>query len=295
MTRFSIIIPLYNCAEYIQECIDSILENGYDNNLLQIIVINDGSTDESLLKLKKYKNKISVHSKDNGNWGSVVNYVKNKVALTGDYITILDADDKYLPGFFEAVSKNSGEDIVVSNFYKWSNKKTKKMYVIWGKSRVINNINVCRSPICHPHGKLYRKELFLKLPNLMEKVYFLDGYVYHYLLNQSKSVYFISKAYAYWRCDRIGNSTNMELTEMKAKQFANHFQLVSDCGSGVVLKATIISYSFYKLLKKYNLKINLHSKKTNIEWFPFFLRIVFLLVFKLLPYTKNVIYYDENK
>ena len=48
----SIIVPVYNCEEYIEKCIDSILHQTYQN--FEVIVINDGSKDNTLEKLKKY-------------------------------------------------------------------------------------------------------------------------------------------------------------------------------------------------------------------------------------------------
>ena len=53
----SIIVPVYNCEEYIEKCIDSILHQTYQN--FELIVINDGSKDNTLEKLKKYINKNS--------------------------------------------------------------------------------------------------------------------------------------------------------------------------------------------------------------------------------------------
>ena len=53
----SIIVPVYNCEEYIEKCIDSILHQTYQN--FEVIVINDGSKDNTLEKLKKYINKNS--------------------------------------------------------------------------------------------------------------------------------------------------------------------------------------------------------------------------------------------
>lgn len=48
--KISIIIPVYNCKDYIENCVDSIITQTYQN--IEIILVNDGSTDESLKKLK---------------------------------------------------------------------------------------------------------------------------------------------------------------------------------------------------------------------------------------------------
>ncbi|MCX8966990.1 glycosyltransferase [Erwinia psidii] len=91
---FSLIVPVYNAAQYLETCIDSILlqsENNYE-----IIIVDDGSTDNSLVILDKYKNdeRVNVLSKENGGVSSARNYGLN--VAKGDYISFVDADD-FLP------------------------------------------------------------------------------------------------------------------------------------------------------------------------------------------------------
>lgn len=87
--KISIIIPVYNAEKYIEKCLDSVLNQTYKN--IEIIVINDGSTDNSYDVLKKYKNKIIlINQKNHG-----VSYSRN-VGIdksTGDYIMFIDGDD----------------------------------------------------------------------------------------------------------------------------------------------------------------------------------------------------------
>ena len=94
----SVVIPVYNCAEYIGECIDSVAEQTYDN--IEIIVVNDGSKDESEKiiknKKKKYRN-ILYYKQRNKGVSAARNLGINKAK--GEYITFVDADDlvgKYL-------------------------------------------------------------------------------------------------------------------------------------------------------------------------------------------------------
>ena len=94
----SVIIPVYNCEEYIGECIDSVAEQTYDN--IEIIVVNDGSKDESenIIKDKKkrYRN-ILYYKQRNKGVSAARNLGINKAK--GEYITFVDGDDlagKYL-------------------------------------------------------------------------------------------------------------------------------------------------------------------------------------------------------
>ncbi|MGL4358161.1 MAG: glycosyltransferase [Cetobacterium sp.] len=66
---FTVIIPCFNVEKYISKCLDSLLNQNYDINLLQILVIDDGSTNDELKKIiKKYQDKyknIEYHYKKN--------------------------------------------------------------------------------------------------------------------------------------------------------------------------------------------------------------------------------------
>ena len=274
--KFSVIIPLYNCASYVEECIESILNNDYDMDNIQIIVVNDGSTDNSLEVVSKYKDKIEIYTKVNGNWGSVINYVKNNVRLTGDYITILDSDDKLCENFFIEFDNKNNSDILISNFYKFNIKKMKRMNVIWGKTRLINNIDKCRSPVCHPLGKLYKKELFLSLNELPEHKSFLDGIVFHELLSKAVSVFYINKELSLWRFERPGNSTTMEWNKEKTTQFHFFLQSISNFGSS----GAAILLSFSKIIRSSLLKykLNIIIKDININWIPCLLRFLVILI-----------------
>lgn len=88
--KVSVIIPCYNVENYINKCLDSVLNSSLKE--LEIIVINDGSTDSTLDKIKKYKDKrIILIDKKNGGVASARN--EGLKVATGEYITFLDSDD----------------------------------------------------------------------------------------------------------------------------------------------------------------------------------------------------------
>lgn len=92
MKLFSIIIPVYNIQSYIGKCIDSILNQTY--NSYEVIVVDDGSIDNSYSISLKYSNdynNITVYSKKNGGVSSARNY--GMKYATGKYILFLDGDD----------------------------------------------------------------------------------------------------------------------------------------------------------------------------------------------------------
>ena len=88
----SIIIPVYNTAKYLRQAIDSVIKQTHQN--LQIICVNDGSTDQSLAILEEYANKdarIEVITQENSGLSAARN--RGLKSVKGDYVLFLDSDD----------------------------------------------------------------------------------------------------------------------------------------------------------------------------------------------------------
>ena len=115
--KFSIIIPLYNKEKYIRRVLDSILNQDYKD--FEIIVVNDGSTDNSRLVVNKIvDDRIKIVNKENGGVSSARN--RGIDEAHGEWVLFLDADDILLPGalrsFYDATIKFKAVKVIVSNF-----------------------------------------------------------------------------------------------------------------------------------------------------------------------------------
>lgn len=115
----SIIIPVYNVEDYLEQCLESIVNQTYKD--LEIIIINDGSTDNSLSICQNFATKdtrVKVINKDNEGQGICRN-LGIKLA-TGDYVTFVDSDDYYDIDAIEqlvlGLSKSS--DLVIGGYKK---------------------------------------------------------------------------------------------------------------------------------------------------------------------------------
>ena len=94
MEKVSVIIPMHNSSKYILECIDSVINQTYKE--LEIILVDDKSSDKTIRKIKNIKDKRIKIIKFNKNMGAAAARNKGIEAATGDYICFLDSDDYWI-------------------------------------------------------------------------------------------------------------------------------------------------------------------------------------------------------
>ena len=91
--KVSVVVPAYNLARYLGRAIDSALAQDWPAEALEVIVVDDGSTDETQQVLGAYGERIRVVRQDNG--GLVRAVDRGLAEVTGDYVALLDADDEW--------------------------------------------------------------------------------------------------------------------------------------------------------------------------------------------------------
>lgn len=149
MDLISIVVPVYNAEKYIGVCVNSVLEQTYSN--FELLLINDGSKDNTLEVLKSYKDsRIKVFSFENQGAGKTRN--RGIQLSTGKYITFVDSDDyidkDYLERLHQEIQDN---DVLISGYKKVSLEDHSLMYVsnpkvsVWDEFRYVATC-----------GKLYR-------------------------------------------------------------------------------------------------------------------------------------------
>lgn len=193
MHRISIIIPLYNKENYILQCIDSIINQSYNN--FEIVIVDDGSTDKSIEKVKSVvDHRIKIVSKKNGGVSSARNEgIKNAI---GNWILFLDADDKLednaLQHFIESINLYPNIKIFVSNFYiisnnkkiPYSNRKKKKQIENPLKEIWYQNI------YARPGNTLINKDIFVNYGGYIQNMKYNEDYEFSLrLLSYYKIVY----------------------------------------------------------------------------------------------------------
>ncbi|MBE6677740.1 MAG: glycosyltransferase family 2 protein [Ruminococcaceae bacterium] len=159
----SVIIPVYNCEKYIERCVNSLLCQSFND--FELIIVNDGSTDNTervCQKLQEKDGRIRLHNKENGGVSSARNFGMENAK--GDYISFLDGDDyvpqNYLSVLFEAVK---GAEISVCDIACIKNGKETKRFTC--KKKTLNTIEAIELLLSRkdinsgPYGKLFSKNV----------------------------------------------------------------------------------------------------------------------------------------
>lgn len=213
-TKVSIIVPIYNMENYLEKCIESIIEQSYKN--IEIILINDGSIDKSEIICKKYQMKdyrIKLISTKNEGVSNARNL--GIEASTGEYISFIDPDDtvdkKYIEKLLICIKKYScdvvfclekdvypdlkksydiklkDEKSLSNNFYKDFYLIAEQFHASWGKlykSDIIKKYNI-KFPlnIVVSEDHIFNQE-YLKYV----KTYgFLNEHLYNYYIRKNNS------------------------------------------------------------------------------------------------------------
>ena len=158
MAKVSIIIPTYNVEEYLEECMDSVVRQTLQD--IEIICINDGSTDGSLEILKRYAQndkRIIIVDKENGGYGIGMNIGLDKA--TGEYIGIVEPDDFVPLNMYEDlynIAEKENLDFVKADFYRFKRSGNGNMDLVYNHlSKNEEDYNVVFNPSTDPKTLLY--------------------------------------------------------------------------------------------------------------------------------------------
>lgn len=239
----SVIVPVYNSEKYIEECIQSVLTQSYND--FELIIVDDGSTDNSYFICKKYAeqdDRVKLIKKKNAGVSSA-RYEGLKVSQ-GEYITFLDNDDVWLPDFlkFTIEIMNDETDIVVvssdsvlsekipsyieSLLYINKNDEIVEEYI--GSQAAEEIIDFSRYKISKPlWGKLYRKEFLLNLhleiyANKIPILFLEDVFALNIILINARKVRFSNQILYIQRILSASQSHSGKLSEFYFNQIDSY-------------------------------------------------------------------------
>lgn len=151
--KVSVVVPCYNVSQYIRECLDSLIYQTLKE--IEIICVNDGSTDNTLDILKEYASfdsRVKIIDKPNSGYGNTMNM--GMQAAHGEYIGILESDDYVMVDMYESLyleAVNNNLDFVKADFYRFfhENKKLELFY-----NSITNNKKEYYNKIMRPRDVL---------------------------------------------------------------------------------------------------------------------------------------------
>ena len=284
MSLISIIIPIYNVEKYLKGCLESIINQTIKN--IEIILIDDGSTDRSGIICDEYKikdNRIKVIHKENEGLSSARN--AGLAVARGEYIMFCDPDDLYFPSSCEVMLneiikthadyvignyKNMDEDGKPWDFPVFSLDKYKNFKLDIKDHK--NSFFIMNSSVCN---KIFRKSFIDKYKlEFVEKVPAEDAIFTTFLFIKSKNVYYINDVMYLYR-QRKGDSisTNSDVEYFKGinkayKIIYENFMNSSEINFYRCFYAKSMTYILYKFIDSDNLtdddRIYILSK---MRWF----------------------------
>lgn len=235
----TIVIPTYNMQAYLHRCLDSLLLPDKQMEQLEVLVVNDGSKDNSSAIAHeyetKYPNTFRVIDKENGNYGSCVN--RGLKEATGKYIKILDADDWFdTENFKKYISflTKTDADLVLSDFdyvyndgsiqhhihYGFDNQNvtlqdiaTRKMvflmHAVTYRTQNLRNINYHQT-----EGISYTDQEWIFLPmTTVKKIRYFGQVVYKYLIGREGQTMDPAVFYKNFSHEMKGTDTMMQQYE----------------------------------------------------------------------------------
>lgn len=251
MKKISVIIPVYNTEQYLEKCIESVLNQTIDG--LEVIIVNDGSTDNSLDIINKYQKKhknVIVINQPNSGQGSARNAALD--IASGEYIGFVDSDDWISPKMYEKLYKKAKadeSDIVVCDFVNvYPNCERIIKVNSFEPTSAHDNIKIILDDIKGPCNKIYKSKLF-KTNRFPEKIRFEDFALLPILFYESKKVSKLDEPLYYYL--QRDNSTMGKTRKIDIKIFD-------------ILKALDILYEYFMKYNEPVLAEALYAKYTKI-------------------------------
>ncbi len=212
--KISIIVPVYNVEKYLNECLDSLLNQTFKN--FEVIIVNDGSSDDSFLICKQYADKdnrfILINQQNKGLSGARNTGINNAKA---EYILFLDSDDylynNSLEKLIEIINKDEQIDVLIFNLTSKMAKKFKIEDGIIDVNTALHGIYE-NSAFVTACTKLYKKDIFNKL-KFKEGIIHEDEFICHRIYLKANKIYLTNQNLYFYR--EVQNSITTQKLSIK--------------------------------------------------------------------------------
>lgn len=224
----SIVIPIYNAEHRLEKCLDSLLEQTYEN--IEIILVDDGSSDNSLSICQEYADndsRIRIFSSD----GQGVSAARNMGIdnSSGQFLMFVDSDDFVTKTFcYDAITNQHKyhSDLVLFGFVKVEGQSTEHVNFYTGNDRILRKEEALTKIMINsfPWNKLYRRSLFRNIRYPEGKLY-EDTFTTYKLFNAATNISFLNKENYYYVYSN--NSTSAHYSQENIKfQFQSSLEIM---------------------------------------------------------------------
>lgn len=289
---FSVVIPLYNKEEYIEDTLKSVFNQTFQD--FEIIVVNDGSTDGSLIRVNTFNdNKISVIQQENLGLSAARNTgIRNAKA---EYIAFLDADDlwyeNYLDTQYNLVQNHKSEFIFATDIELFSSEKPilkPKAYNTDFES-VITNYFALQKNIFGPSSLVTRKGIFNKVGYFNESITYGEGDEFFIKCFSEHNLIYYSEPMVFYR---VGIENQLTAPNKKSNRIIPDYEVYLKGNNNNDLKKYIdfIHYKLvvlYKMEKNYKL-VNFYKRKIDTANLSLIQKIKFHLPTNLFYISKSL-------
>lgn len=258
--KISIILPTYNGSEYIQQSIESCLNQTYKK--IELIIIDDGSTDSTSQIVNSFKDDRIKYYKHDKNYGLPTALNTGFSKITGDYVTWTSDDNYYAEKALEKMlSYLITNDclFVYCNYYKFSSDNTYKLKIVYLDEETELKKYNCIGP-CF----LYSKEVKEKIGNYDARFYLAEDYDYWIRISKKYKMHHINEPLYYFRV-HSKSLTQSRYNEVKTVVILlklNHELINEDSALKMLININYSSNSFLKI-KRY--MYNLQNQKSLAE------------------------------
>lgn len=230
--KVSIIIPVYNCEKFLDKCLDSLINQTYND--IEIILVNDGSTDRSLEICRKYEKKdtrVKVIDQKNGGVSSARN--SGLAEATGEYILFVDGDD-YIE--YNCIEKSMDLilekelDILKFSFLKELSKKITKKYTFSVElntkilkeeyTKKLYKYMFSTNDFCNTTNAIIKRNIIKDTKFPLNRLIGEDYWFFVQCLNNSNNIYFINDAFYHYIVN-ADSATHIFNEEKNAKKLAD--------------------------------------------------------------------------
>ncbi|MEE6133335.1 glycosyltransferase family 2 protein [Priestia sp. GS2] len=297
MLGLSVIIPIYNVEEYLAECLDSIVrsvKHSKNEANIDIVLVNDGTKDNSGKIAKRYSEKYNFKyvEKTNGGLGDARNFGLNYAQK--EYVAFIDSDDKISEAFFSEIfnSLKTNPDLVIFDWYDYFEGEDNPEKIVKG----IENQDYLWSVQPSAWNKVYRKSFFENIKFPIGKVYEDVGSIYKILSNVKTYSYIESPLYIYrkGRQNSLLTTINPKINDIYEVLENTYLYYADEIKNGNKVVEQGLAYQYVKLLMWSNMYRQLKFYKVKLWSFYKKMKYTRLLIYKRFPGWKEHEFIQKN-